>query len=146
MGNEINEVNLCNRCNRITRSNHTYRHTDEISEAYREYVKRSGKVIWECIDRALTEDMKNNPVETVILEMFNISEVDAGVQHRLRLKRLTLKIQEKVELLDALEVSGLGDPVRVREDLGKLVDKAVTVNNPSKELIHILEKVETYFE
>ena len=137
--NKKYEEKQSNRSNRSNdRDNTTFRISGGITKAYRIYAKHSGKTLVECVERALIVDMKNNPVESMFVDVQRqILSTLPSRQEEIRMKLFSREMGFILERLDKVEQD-------IRKDLvmrlGKLLLKGAEIKNPTEEFVVLLEE------
>lgn len=143
-GKQTNKQKRSNRSNRSNdRDNTTFRISCEIAAAYRQYAKRSGKTLVECVERALVEDMKNNPAESVSLEIQQ--HIISSLPERrdvVRMRSVSRKLETFMSLIDGL--NGKGDISKLEEKLLTWITRGTEVKNPTEEFVELLERAINY--
>jgi len=119
-----------------------------ISKAFRVYCRAyPNKYGGELVEEAFITFMENNPLNNINLSIVNLIKTKReGAQKRLMYKRLTQLMTDKMNNLDAIQISGRGNYDIVKEELGKLVDKAVEIEIIDEDFETLLERAETYFD
>jgi len=138
----INKKNEENRINRINRSddrcNNTFHMSYKLASSYRVYAKLTGKSLAACIERAIINDMKNNPTDSMFFEVQQqILSTLPSRQEEIRMKLFSREMGFILERLDKVEQD-------IRKDLvmrlGKLLLKGAEIKNPTEEFVILLEE------
>lgn len=119
-----------------------------ILEAYRKYSKRVyGKSMADCLERALLNDMKNNPVKEVNIEIKHL-EPDhlSDVQQRLEIAIMYSEIERLVDILDRIDRTGIGKYNEFKNDLIRALKPAVKLQNPPERFLELLKRAENHVE
>ena len=110
----------------------------KLAVSYRNYAKLTRKSLADCIERAIMADIKNNPVDSMVLEVQQqILLTVPSIQEQIQMKLLGREIGFILERLDKVELD-------IRKDLlvrlGKLLLKGADIKNPTEEFVLLLEE------
>jgi len=144
--NKEKRSNQPNQPNQIKRSNCSFHMLPQIAQGFRTYAKFTENKVGVCVEEALIEYMRNNPVDQVTLNVTkDMRSVLPTLADKLKLKITKNNLSDKLELMKRLHQ--IGNESKIKEHLPsfqKIIEKALRVKTVDNELTDLLRQSEEY--
>ena len=118
----------------------------QIAQGFRTYAKFTENKVGVCVEEALIEYMRNNPVDQVTLNVTkDMRSVLPTLADKLKLKIIKNNLSDKLELMKRLHQ--IGNESKIKEHLPsfqKIIEKALRVKTVDNELTDLLRQSEEY--
>ena len=144
--NKEKRSNQPNQSNQIKRSNCSFHMLPQVAQGFRTYAKFTGNKVGVCVEEALIEHMRNNPIDQVTLNVTkDMRSVLPTLADKLKLKIIKNNLSDYLELMKRLHQ--IGNESKIKEHLPKfqkVIEKALRFKKGDKELTELLRQSEEY--